>query len=52
VAQIEVQQTDITKLEVDAIASAANTQLQHGGGVGGPGERREPGGGDSTTRRT
>jgi O-acetyl-ADP-ribose deacetylase (regulator of RNase III) len=33
VAEIEVQQTDITKLEVDAIANAANTQLRHGGGV-------------------
>jgi O-acetyl-ADP-ribose deacetylase (regulator of RNase III) len=35
VAEIEVQQTDITKLEVDAIANAANTQLRHGGGVAG-----------------
>jgi O-acetyl-ADP-ribose deacetylase (regulator of RNase III) len=35
VAQIEVQQTDITKLEVDAIANAANTHLRHGGGVAG-----------------
>ena len=34
-AQIEVQQTDITKLEVDAIANAANTRLRHGGGVAG-----------------
>lgn len=34
-AQIEVQQTDITKLEVDAIANAANTHLRHGGGVAG-----------------
>jgi O-acetyl-ADP-ribose deacetylase (regulator of RNase III) len=34
-AQIEVLQADITKLEVDAIANAANTQLQHGGGVAG-----------------
>ncbi|HEY8639557.1 MAG TPA: macro domain-containing protein, partial [Solirubrobacterales bacterium] len=47
-AQIEVQQTDITKLEVDAIANAANTRLIHGGGVagaisraGGPAVQRE-----------
>jgi O-acetyl-ADP-ribose deacetylase (regulator of RNase III) len=34
-AEIEVVQADITKLEVDAIANAANTALQHGGGVAG-----------------
>jgi O-acetyl-ADP-ribose deacetylase len=32
-AQIEARQADITKLEVDAIANAANTELRHGGGV-------------------
>jgi O-acetyl-ADP-ribose deacetylase len=32
-AEIEVRQADITKLDVDAIANAANTQLKHGGGV-------------------
>ena len=32
---IEVADTDITTLEVDAIANAANTQLKHGGGVAG-----------------
>jgi O-acetyl-ADP-ribose deacetylase (regulator of RNase III) len=32
---IEVLDTDITKLEVDAIANAANTRLEHGGGVAG-----------------
>jgi O-acetyl-ADP-ribose deacetylase len=35
VAEIEVRRADVTKLEVDAIANAANTQLQHGGGVAG-----------------
>src|SRR5436305_13411747 len=35
VAQIEVLETDITNLEVDAIANAANTDLMHGGGVAG-----------------
>jgi O-acetyl-ADP-ribose deacetylase (regulator of RNase III) len=34
-ADVEVQQADITKLEVDAIANAANTDLRHGGGVAG-----------------
>jgi O-acetyl-ADP-ribose deacetylase (regulator of RNase III) len=32
-ARLEVQQADVTKLEVDAIANAANTRLLHGGGV-------------------
>lgn len=32
---IEVLDTDITALEVDAIANAANTRLMHGGGVAG-----------------
>jgi len=34
-ANVEVLDTDITKLEVDAIANAANAQLRHGGGVAG-----------------
>jgi O-acetyl-ADP-ribose deacetylase (regulator of RNase III) len=45
---IEVLDTDITALEVDAIANAANTELRHGGGVagaiaraGGPAVQRE-----------
>jgi len=45
---LDVQQADVTKLEVDAIANAANTELRHGGGVaaaiaraGGPGVDRE-----------
>jgi O-acetyl-ADP-ribose deacetylase (regulator of RNase III) len=33
VGEIEVQEADITGLEVDAIANAANTELRHGGGV-------------------
>jgi O-acetyl-ADP-ribose deacetylase (regulator of RNase III) len=48
VAELEVQQADVTKLEVDAIANAANTHLMHGGGVagaisraGGPDVQRE-----------
>jgi O-acetyl-ADP-ribose deacetylase len=46
--EIEVRQTDVTKLDVDAITNAANTQLRHGGGVaaaiaraGGPEVQRE-----------
>jgi O-acetyl-ADP-ribose deacetylase len=34
-ASIEVADTDITTLAVDAIANAANTELRHGGGVAG-----------------
>ena len=34
-ATIEVLETDITTLAVDAIANAANTHLLHGGGVAG-----------------
>ena len=34
-AEIEVVEGDITKLELDAIANAANTDLRHGGGVAG-----------------
>jgi O-acetyl-ADP-ribose deacetylase (regulator of RNase III) len=45
---LEVQQADVTRLEVDAITNAANTELKHGGGVagaisraGGPAVQRE-----------
>jgi O-acetyl-ADP-ribose deacetylase len=47
-AELEVIDGDVTKLEVDAIANAANTELKHGGGVaaaisraGGPAVQRE-----------
>jgi O-acetyl-ADP-ribose deacetylase len=47
-AELEVMAADVTQLEVDAIANAANTQLAHGGGVagaisraGGPAVQRE-----------
>jgi O-acetyl-ADP-ribose deacetylase len=32
-ARLEAREADVTKLEVDAIANAANTELRHGGGV-------------------
>ena len=32
-AALEVLEADVTTLEVDAIANAANTRLRHGGGV-------------------
>jgi len=48
VPELEVRRADVTMLEVDAIANAANTQLEHGGGVaaaiaraGGPAVQRE-----------
>jgi O-acetyl-ADP-ribose deacetylase len=48
VAELEVIAADVTQLQVDAIANAANTDLEHGGGVaaaisraGGPDVQRE-----------
>jgi O-acetyl-ADP-ribose deacetylase (regulator of RNase III) len=48
VTRLEVIAADVTKLDVDAIANAANTELRHGGGVagaisraGGPAVQRE-----------
>jgi O-acetyl-ADP-ribose deacetylase len=48
VAELEVMNADVTQLDVDAIANAANTELRHGGGVaaaisraGGPEVQRE-----------
>jgi O-acetyl-ADP-ribose deacetylase (regulator of RNase III) len=32
---VEIQEADVTQLDVDAIANAANTDLRHGGGVAG-----------------
>ena len=47
-AALEVIAADVTTLEIDAIANAANTELKHGGGVaaaisraGGPDVQRE-----------
>jgi len=34
-AELEVLPADVTTLDVDAIANAANTELRHGGGVAG-----------------
>ncbi len=33
--KVEIEEADVTQLDVDAIANAANTDLRHGGGVAG-----------------
>ena len=48
-ATLEVIQADVTQLDVDAIANAANTQLLHGGGVAGAIRRA---GGDELERES
>ena len=48
-ARIEVLEADITSLEVDAIANAANAELRHGGGVAGAIARA---GGDAVNRES
>src|SRR3954464_5575513 len=50
-ATVEVLDTDITTLAVDAIANAANTQLLHGGGVAGAISRPGGPGVDEDSRR-
>ena len=49
-AKLEVLQADVTKLELDAIANAANTGLMHGGGVAGAVRVRPAGTEDATTQ--
>ena len=48
-SRISVEQTDITKLAVDAIVNAANSKLAGGGGVDGAIHRR---GGQSIMEET
>jgi O-acetyl-ADP-ribose deacetylase len=51
--ELEVLQADVTKLELDAITNAANTELRHGGGVAAPiglGEAVETTAGDMPAR--
>src|ERR1700716_708380 len=48
---IEVLDTDITTLAVDAIANAANTELRHGGGVAGAIRRAGGARGEEESRR-
>jgi O-acetyl-ADP-ribose deacetylase (regulator of RNase III) len=48
-ADIEVLEADITQLEVDAIANAANTELMHGGGGAGATPRA---GGEAVNRES
>ncbi len=50
--ELEVIQADVTTLELDAIANAANTELRHGGGVAAAMELGGPTSADIISRAT